>query len=89
MKVPTNAGGDEARAMHLKQIRATGMRDWLDESCWIAKQPDLTTDSDDIDVFLHIRWFVFASDRGPDQKKCDRLIAGDLSNSLSSRSSCA
>ena len=31
---------------------------------------------------LHIRWFVFGSDQGPDEKKCDKLIDMDVADSL-------
>ena len=31
---------------------------------------------------VHIRWFVFGSDQGPDEKQCDKLIGMDVADLL-------
>eukprot|EP00959_Pyramimonas_sp_CCMP1952_P474813 9503859-Pyramimonas_sp.AAC.1 len=84
MQVPSSAGGVECRSMYLKQCRSSGLRDWLDESTWLC-QPAFTADtsSEGIDFeALHLRCFAWASDRGSDQAKADRLISDDIARQL-------
>ena len=68
------------RAIYLKQILGTGLRDWLDESLWYA--PQRLSTRDNVPQQVHIRWFVFGSDQGPDEKQCDKLIDMDVADLL-------
>ena len=70
------------RAIYLKQIRGMGLLDWLDEPLWFAPQRLSTSSADSVPQQIHIRWFVFGSDQGPDEKKCDKLIDMDVADSL-------
>ena len=79
-KIPDNCDGAMMRAIYLKQILGTGLRDWLDESLWYA--PQRLSTRDNVPQQVHIRWFVFGSDQGPDEKKCDKLIGMDVADLL-------
>lgn len=66
--IPDNIDGAMMRSIYLKQIKGTGLRDWIDESLWYAPQRLSTSTSDNVPQQVHIRWFVFGSDQRPDEK---------------------
>ena len=65
-RVPTSCGGCECRAMTLRQIESVGIRPWT--------TPTLAQDIHHV----HVRFFIFGADSGPDQKGCDGLVSREI-----------
>ena len=68
-RVPKKCDGVATRAMLLKQFAAVGAR------TWIESEQDENIIAGRI---IHVSWYLFASDAGPDQFACDGLVDADL-----------
>ena len=80
-KVHAACTGVEVRAMYLLQCRSVGCPTWLDGDCVSLGVLPSTSECDPESfgiTSVHLRWYVFRTDQGPDEKMASKYVDRDI-----------
>ena len=74
MKVPTSCGGKECKAMIVKQLQSLGVATWLRDDDRAARFSFSALPQN----LVHLRLFMFITDKGPDQRGAQTEMLEDV-----------